>query len=153
MITDLYDRTTTVSVTNVEVVIPPIPTVTITRTLSVSTVYLYRPNQKREASLETVLASLEKKYSKAAVTAGCSCVYDPTTETVTQTTDATAEATSQVTIGPSTTVIVTKIKYIPVTKATGYRVTEMDLYRKGYHRHDDESDMFQTSDMQYERQL
>ncbi|EKJ72957.1 hypothetical protein FPSE_06853 [Fusarium pseudograminearum CS3096] len=66
------EETTTVSKTNVEVVIPPIPTVTITRTLSVSTVHLYRPNQKREASLDTVLASLEKKYSKSAVTAGCS---------------------------------------------------------------------------------
>ncbi|QPC76863.1 hypothetical protein HYE68_007615 [Fusarium pseudograminearum] len=117
------EETTTVSVTNIEVVIPPIPTVTITRTLSVSTVYLYRPNQTRDDSLETVLASLEKKYSKAAVTAGCRCVYDPFTETITHTTDATIEATSQVTIGPSTTVIVTKIKYIPVTKATDITVT------------------------------
>ncbi|KAM0421963.1 hypothetical protein ACHAPD_000405 [Fusarium lateritium] len=117
------EETTTVSITNTRTVYPPIPTVTETKTISVSTVYIVRPKRKRDVALETVLASLENKYSKAAVTAGCNCVYDPTTETVTETTDVTAEATSQATIGPLTTVVVTEIKYIPVTKATEVVVT------------------------------
>ncbi|CEF74669.1 unnamed protein product [Fusarium graminearum] len=117
------EETTTVSLTTTRTVYPPNPVVTDTTIISVSTVYLYRPKQNRRAIPETVLASLESKYSKAAVTAGCNCVYDPTTETVTQTTDVTTEVTSQATIGPLTTVVVTEIKYIPITKATEVVVT------------------------------
>ncbi|XEU99917.1 hypothetical protein FSHL1_005204 [Fusarium sambucinum] len=100
----MSDRTTTVSITNTRTVYPPILTVTETKTISVPTVYIVRPKRKRDVALETVLASLENKYSKAIVTASCNFVYDPTTETVTKTTDVTAEATSQATTGPLTTV-------------------------------------------------
>ncbi|RGP66139.1 hypothetical protein FSPOR_6965 [Fusarium sporotrichioides] len=122
-ISTLVEETTTVAVTQTISYYPPDPTVTETFTISVKTAYVYRPNEKREAGLETVLASLENKYSEAAVTAGCNCVYDPTTETITQTTDVTAEATSQVTAGPLTTVVVTEVKYVPITKATAVVVT------------------------------
>ncbi|GKU09029.1 unnamed protein product [Fusarium langsethiae] len=114
----MYNRIVTVAVTQTSSYHPPGPTVAETFTISVETAYVYQPNEKRGATLETVLAILKNRYSEAAVTAGCKCVYDPSTETITQTTDLTVEATSQVTVGPLTTVVVTEVKYFPITKAS-----------------------------------
>ncbi|KAF7543170.1 hypothetical protein G7Z17_g10962 [Cylindrodendrum hubeiense] len=116
--------TTTVFVTSEETRYSQNPTQTQVETVTApaKTIYRYRPAGKRDA-LNPVLHSLEMKYSESMVTAGCNCVYEPSTETVTSTASVIEEATQQLTSGPVTTVVVTETQYVPVTQEVDVTIT------------------------------
>ncbi|KAH6867403.1 hypothetical protein B0T10DRAFT_572367 [Thelonectria olida] len=116
--------TTTVFITSEETRYSQNPTHTQVQTVTAptTTIYKYSGPQKRGA-LNPVLSSLESKYSEPIVTAGCNCVYKPSTETVTHKASVTEQATQDLTSGPVTTIVVTDTQYVPVTQEVDITTT------------------------------
>jgi hypothetical protein len=98
------------------------PTATVYETTqtgvaSTSTTYVYVPPQKRSVpTVNPVLRDMEKRHPKKFVSEACSCVYKPTTKTVTRTAKVTKYVTKTTTKPAPAAVTKTTTKDVSVTK-------------------------------------
>lgn len=127
----LSNRTTTLFRTSEETRYSDDPTATITETVqgtvtSTTTTYIYNePIKRHVATINPVLRDIEKRHPKSFVSQACSCVYKPTTKTVTRTAKVTKYTTQTSTKAAPPPAKVTDTRDVSITEHVTITVSEL----------------------------